>query len=43
MDYGLLDKCSHCIDYPEDCGIYVMMALWEKKCKFFREKNEKDL
>ncbi len=34
----LLDKCFKCVDYPDDCGIYFMMALWKKECKFFREK-----
>ena len=38
----LLERCFKCKDYPNDCGIYFMMALWNKECKFFR-KNEKDL
>ena len=21
----------------DDCGIYFMMALWQKECKFFKE------
>ena len=36
----LLEVCSKCVDYPKDCGIYFMMALWKKKCKFFRERND---
>ena len=36
----LLERCSHCKDYPNDCGIYVMMALWQKECMFFRNKND---
>lgn len=34
----ILEKCSHCVDYPHDCGIYFMMALWNKECKFFKNK-----
>ena len=34
----LLEKCSHCKDYPNDCGVYVALALLQKECKFFREK-----
>lgn len=40
MKEELLDRCFTCEDYPEDCGIYFMMALWEKKCKFYRKKKE---
>lgn len=36
----LLERCSYCKDYPNDCGIYVMMALWQKECMFFRNKND---
>jgi hypothetical protein len=34
----LLEKCSHCKDYTNDCGVYVALALLQKECKFFREK-----
>ena len=37
----LLERCFKCKDYPNDCGIYFMMSLWEKECKFFREKMTK--
>ena len=34
----LLDRCFKCESYQKDeCGIYFMMALWEKKCEFFIE------
>lgn len=36
----LLERCFKCAEYPDDCGIYFMMALWQRECKFFRE-NEK--
>ena len=35
----LLKKCFKCKDFPKDCGIYLMMALWQKECKFFREND----
>ena len=32
----LLARCLKCKSYQEDdCGIYFMMALWEKECPFF--------
>ena len=32
----LLERCFKCKSYQEDeCGIYFMMALWNKECKFF--------
>ena len=35
----LLKKCFKCKDYlNNDCGIYFMMALWKKECKFYKEK-----
>lgn len=34
----LLERCSKCKDYPKDCGVYLMMSLWQNECKFFREK-----
>ena len=34
----LLERCFKCKSYQEnDCGIYFMMALWQKECKFFKE------
>lgn len=35
----LLKRCFSCKDYPNDCGIYFMAALWQKECVFFRKKN----
>ena len=35
----LLKRCFGCKDYPDDCGIYFMVALWQKECVFFRKKN----
>lgn len=35
----LLERCFKCKDYPDDCGVYFMMALWGKECKFFRKKE----
>jgi len=33
----LLERCFKCKSYQEnDCGIYFMMALWNKECKFFK-------
>lgn len=37
----LLEKCLTCKDYPHDCGIYLMMALWKKECKFYRKNDNK--
>lgn len=34
----LLERCFKCEDHPSNCGIYFIMALWQKECKFFREK-----
>ena len=32
----LLKRCFKCESYQKDeCGIYFMMALWEKECEFF--------
>lgn len=32
----LLERCFKCKSYQQDeCGIYFMMALWNKECKFF--------
>ena len=37
----LLEKCFKCKSYQEDeCGIYFMMALWNKECKFFKENDK---
>lgn len=31
----LLERCFKCKSYQEDdCGIYFMMALWQKECPF---------
>ena len=33
----LLKRCFKCKSYQEnECGIYFMMALWNKECKFFK-------
>jgi len=33
----LLERCFKCKSYQEnDCGIYFMMALWQKECIFFK-------
>ena len=38
----LLERCFKCKSYQEDdCGIYFMMALWQKECKFFRSMKTK--
>ena len=38
----LLNRCFECKSYQEDdCGIYFMMALWQKECKFFKEYDKK--
>jgi len=34
----LLNRCFKCKAYQEDeCGIYFMMSLWQKKCIFFNQ------
>lgn len=36
----LLERCFQCKEYQTDeCGIYFMMALWQKKCKFFKHDD----
>ena len=38
----LLERCFKCKSYQEDeCGIYFMMALWNKECKFFIKNDQK--
>ena len=38
----LLNRCFECKSYQEDdCGIYFMMALWQKECKFFKKYDKK--
>ena len=38
----LLKRCFKCKSYQEDdCGIYFMMALWQKECIFFKIMTEK--
>lgn len=34
----LLERCFKCKSYQKDeCGIYFMMALWQKECPFFKK------
>ncbi len=38
----ILERCFKCKSYQEDdCGIYFMVALWQKDCKFFRSMKTK--
>ena len=37
----ILERCFKCEDYQNnECGIYFMMALWQKECKFFKDGNK---
>lgn len=37
----ILKRCFKCKSYQEnDCGIYFMMAIWNKECKFFKEYDK---
>lgn len=38
----ILERCFKCKSFQEDdCGIYFMMALWQKECKFFKNMKTK--
>ena len=39
--YELLERCFKCKSYQEnDCGIYFMVALWQKECNFLKNYDK---